>query len=294
MCLPLAAAALPALGASASTTALVSGGLNLASTVGGFIGSSKKTNATNRAILQKHNLDVEAYNNKYRREVIAYRDDIQNADIKINDLFKDSMMKLAMQDLDIWKALGQKSQKEQEAYAQLMTIGTDERQGRRSGTKKTIAKRLMGRRMSDLAFQMTANLDKAEIKRDYLDSQVRRTVDKRNIAALTGKPVAGPPPKFPGFQKEPKFPWLKAATDVVGAAGLFNKLKAPDAIDLPSNSTFNQANTWRRPPDFDGGWNFGGDFGWDSGFNQGDFGSNMTFGDYTGVGNFGVPNTFSV
>ena len=150
MCLPaVAAAALPSLGASASTTALVSGGLGLASTVGGFIGSSRKTDATNRALLQKHNLDVAAYNNRYRREVIAYRDDIQNADGKINELFKNSMMKLAMQDLDIWKALGQKSQKEQEAYAQLMTIGTDERQGRRSGAKKTLAKRLMGRRMSD-------------------------------------------------------------------------------------------------------------------------------------------------
>lgn len=274
MCLPaVAAAALPALGASAGTTALISGGMGLASTIGGFVGDSRKTNATNRAILQKHNLDVAAYNNKYRREVIAYRDEIQSADGQINDLFKDSMMKLAMQDLDIWKALGQKSQKEQEAYAQLMTIGTDERQGRRSGTKKTIAKRLMGRRMSDLAFQMTANIDKAEIQRDFIDSKIRQTVDKRNIAALTGRPVAGPPPKFPGFKKEPKFPWLKAAGDIVGAAGLFNKLKAP--------SVFNDSSTWQMPKDFDAGLGFRGE-------------SNMKFGDYTGIGDFGSPNIFNV
>ena len=291
MCVPaLAAAALPSLGASAATTSLVSGGLGLASTIGGFFGNKAKTSQTNRAIIQKHNLDVQAYENKYRREVVAYRDELQTADGDINNLFKDSMMKLAMQDLDIWKALGQKSQKEQEAYAQLMTIGTDERQGRRSGAKKSIAKRLMGRRMSDLAFQMTANLDKAEIQRDFLDNKLARTIDKRNIAAFTGRPVPGAPPPAPELKKQPKFPWLKAATDVIGAGSLFNKLKAPGAIDLAGGGAgmFSGAGS-----SIGAGAGFG-DSSWNPIGDYSKFSSNMTFGDYTGVGDFGVPNTFSV
>ena len=228
MCVPLA---LGALGASAGTTAAVTTGLSLAKTVGGFIGGSRATNRANRALLKQHRYDVKAYQNAFKRDVAAWKDDVSNNEIAIDQSFKDAMLKLAQEDLAIWKAAGQKSLKEQESYVALIqgSGGAHEQLGRRSKASVSRKKAVdaHGGRMAQLSFAMSSALSEADMRRDFYDSKYQNTLYQKNIDTITGRPQAGPPPPPPKLKKQPKFPWLQVASDVVGGVMQFNKLKAP-------------------------------------------------------------------
>ncbi len=228
MCVPLA---LGALGASAGTTAAVTTGLSLAKTVGGFIGGSRATNKANRALLKQHRYDVKAYQNAFKRDVAAWKDDVSNNEIAIDQSFKDAMLKLAQEDLAIWKSAGQKSLKEQESYVALIqgSGGAHEQLGRRSKASVSRKKAVdaHGGRMAQLSFAMSSALSEADMRRDFYDSKYQDTLYQKNIDTITGRPQAGPPPPPPKLKKQPKFPWMQVAGDVLGGVMQFNKLKAP-------------------------------------------------------------------
>ena len=178
-----------------------------AGTVAKFAGAHRAAGKENKARIKAFNLKKKNYLNNFNREVVAWQSDTIDNEIKIDEGFRDSMLKMAKNEVSMFNAIKGKSLAETEAFVamQAATGGAHEQLGRRS--KSSVSKlagiRAYGKRMSDLAVKMSSAYDDYSMNVDILNSDYQKIVYDKNIDTLTGRPVAGRPPAAPKMKKGP-------------------------------------------------------------------------------------------
>ncbi len=176
-------------------------------TVAKFAGAHRAANKENKARIKAYNIKKKNYLNNFNREVVAWQSDVIDNEIKIDEGFRDSMLKMAKNELSMFNAIKGKSLAETEAYVamQAATGGAHEQLGRRSksSVSKLAAIQAYGKRMSDLSVKMSSAFDDYGMNQDILNSDYQKIVYDKNIDTLTGRPVAGRPPQAPKMKKGP-------------------------------------------------------------------------------------------
>ena len=176
-------------------------------TVAKFAGAHRAANAENKARIKAFNIKKKNYLNNFNREVVAWQSDVIDNEIKIDEGFRDSMLKIAKNEISMFNAIKGKSLAETEAYVamQAATGGAHEQLGRRSksSVSKLAAIQAYGKRMSDLSVKMSSAFDDYGINQDIINSDYQKIVYDKNIDSLTGRPVAGRPPQAPKMKKGP-------------------------------------------------------------------------------------------
>ena len=74
-------------------------------TVAKFAGAHRAANKENKARIKAYNIKKKNYLNNFNREVVAWQSDVIDNEIKIDEGFRDSMLKMAKNELSMFNAI---------------------------------------------------------------------------------------------------------------------------------------------------------------------------------------------
>ncbi len=181
-------------------TALGSLLLNSAPKVLGFFSDRNEVSRRNREKLKQHELNKAKYINDFNRDIVKWQNDSADRDIQVDDVWQQTLSKLASDDLKLWSGMQKAGIATQQAYAAMMSVGASEQSGRRSATtinRREAVLKYAGK-MNEIASQVALAKNTAALNRTTWSQEFNRQAQASEIKTITGRPMPGtPPPSIP-------------------------------------------------------------------------------------------------
>jgi len=175
------------------------------------------------------------YHLDYRDSALAWKNQNLDDAVNLDDAYKESLGKLANNQLKVWQTIKEGTVAEQEAFAAMMSVGGGEQTGARSksSTSRREAVMAYGQKMNKIAIAKASGKDSASLFASNVREAFATAAHKLDVKSGTSRPVYGEPDVFKGFKPKPsKWNMLLG----IGQAGfdslrMYDKLKAPESSE---------------------------------------------------------------
>ena len=208
---------------------------------------SREVDEINRARLRKFEVERRDYHLDYRDRTLVWKNQNLDDSVALDEGYKESLGKLANNQLKVWQTIKQGTIAEQEAFAAMMSVGGGEQTGARS--KSSISRReavmAYGQKMNKIAAAKSSGKDSAALYASKVRDVFSDAAHKLDVKSGTSRPVYGAAPVFEGYKSKPS-KWnmlLGIGKSALDSKMLYDKLKGPES----SESVFGE--DYELPPD---------------------------------------------
>ena len=178
-------------------------GLDALGQLGGYFEDRKNTRYANQEIARQNQLKINAYKTKQRNAELAWKNDKMNADIEVDNKWRESRDAIAEAQLNAKRSAGEAAISQQRILAKVLASkGTREQVGRRSG-RKGIAE--AGAEMAAIGAKAAFDRKSEILFRDKAGKNVAAFAQGKYVEYITGRPSPEAPPLLQAKKSMPSF-----------------------------------------------------------------------------------------
>ena len=178
-------------------------GLDTLGHLGGYFEGRRLTGQENREIQRQNQLKINAYKTKQRNAELAWNNDKMNADIEVNNKWRESQDAIVEAQLNAKKSAGEAAIAQQRILAKVLASkGTREQVGRRSG-RKGIAE--AGAEMAAIGAKAAFDRKSEILFKDKAGKNVAAFAQGKYVEYITGRPSPEAPPLLQAKKSGPSF-----------------------------------------------------------------------------------------
>tara|TARA_B100000287_G_scaffold420958_1_gene461007 strand:- start:1002 stop:1931 length:930 start_codon:yes stop_codon:yes gene_type:complete len=209
-------------------------GMDTLGHLGGYFEDKRNTRLANQEIQRQNQLKINAYKTKQRNAELAWNNDKMNADIAVDNKWRESQDAIAEAQLNAKRSAGQAAISQQRILAKLMASkGTREQVGRRSG-RKGIAE--AGAEMAAIGAKAAFDKKSEILFRDKTGRNIAAFAQGKYVEYITGRPSPEATPLLQAKKSMPSFfnTAVKIASSGLDRYQQYQDKKAPDAYNSDS------------------------------------------------------------
>lgn len=209
-------------------------GLDVLGGLGGYFENRRNTRLANQEIARQNQLKINAYKTKQRNAELAWNNDKMNADIEVDNKWRESQDAIAEAQLNAKKSAGEAAISQQRILAKVLASkGTREQVGRRSG-RKGIAE--AGAEMAAIGAKAAFDRKSEILFRDKAGRNVAAFAQGKYVEYITGRPSPEAPPLLQAKKSMPSFfnTAIGIASSGLNRYQQWQDKKAPDAYNSSS------------------------------------------------------------
>ena len=178
-------------------------GLDALGQLGGYFEDRRNTRYANQEIARQNQLKINAYKTKQRNAELAWKNDKMNADIEVDNKWRESRDAIAEAQLNAKRSAGEAAISQQRILAKVLASkGTREQVGRRSG-RKGIAE--AGAEMAAIGAKAAFDRKSEILFRDKAGKNVAAFAQGKYVEYITGRPSPEAPPLLQAKKSMPSF-----------------------------------------------------------------------------------------
>ena len=178
-------------------------GLDTLGQLGGYFEDRRNTRYANQEIARQNQLKINAYKTKQRNAELAWKNDKMNADIEVDNKWRESRDAIAEAQLNAKRSAGEAAISQQRILAKVLASkGTREQVGRRSG-RKGIAE--AGAEMAAIGAKAAFDRKSEILFRDKAGKNVAAFAQGKYVEYITGRPSPEAPPLLQAKKSMPSF-----------------------------------------------------------------------------------------
>ena len=178
-------------------------GLDTLGHLGGYFEGRRLTGQENREIQRQNQLKINAYKTKQRNAELAWKNDKMNADIEVDNKWRESRDAIAEAQLNAKRSAGEAAISQQRILAKVLASkGTREQVGRRSG-RKGIAE--AGAEMAAIGAKAAFDRKSEILFKDKAGKNVAAFAQGKYVEYITGRPSPEAPPLLQAKKSGPSF-----------------------------------------------------------------------------------------
>jgi len=194
---------------------------------------SREVDEINRARLRKFEVQRRDYHLDYRDRTLVWKNQNLDDSVALDEGYKESLGKLANNQLKVWQTIKEGTVAEQEAFAAMMSVGGGEQTGARSksSTSRREAVMAYGQRMNKIAAAKSSGKDSAALYASKVRDVFSDAAHKLDVKSGTSRPVYGAAPVFEGYKSKPS-KWnmlLGIGKSALDSKMLYDRLKGPES-----------------------------------------------------------------
>lgn len=230
-------------------------GLDVLGGLGGYFEDRRNTRYANQEIARQNQLKINAYKTKQRNAELAWKNDKMDADIEVDNKWRESRDAIAEAQLNAKRSAGEAAISQQRILAKVLASkGTREQVGRRSG-RKGIAE--AGAEMAAIGVKAAFDRKSEILFRDKAGKNVAAFAQGKYVEYITGRPSPEAPPLLQAKKSMPSF--FNTAVKIAGS-GLdryqqWQDNKAPtaynDSLKIGGGSSEDYSGAFETQPSYE-------------------------------------------
>ena len=188
-------------------------GLDVLGRVGAYKEEQRLTADENRDRQQQNQLKINAYNTKNRNAELAWRNNKQDSDIKVDQKWRETIDAIGEAQLSARKAAGDAAISQQRALVGMMNASAGREQaGRRTGGRAKFLENAA--QYAQAGFNAAFSRDKAALFTSKSQRALTAFAQGEHVAYITGRPSPGAPPVLQPMKSGPSF--FNTAVGILG------------------------------------------------------------------------------
>ena len=188
-------------------------GLDVLGRVGAYKEEQRSTYEINRDRQRQNRLKINAYNTKNRNADLAWRNNKQDSDIKVDQKWRETIDAIGEAQLEARKAAGEGAMAQQEGLVGMMNASASREQGgKRTGGRAKFLQ--AAAQSSNASFRAAFTQDKAALFTSKSNRILTSFAQGEHVSYITGRPSPGAPPVLQGMKKGPSF--FNTAVGILG------------------------------------------------------------------------------
>ena len=213
-------------------------GLDVLGRVGAYKEEQRSTYEINRDRQRQNRLKINAYDTKNRNAELAWRNNKQDSDIKVDQKWRETIDAIGEAQLSARKAAGDAAISQQRALVGMMNASAGREQaGRRSGGRAKYLENAA--KYTQAGFNAAFSRDKAALFTSKSNRALTAFAQGEHVSYITGRPSPGAPPILQGMKRGPSF--FNTAVGILGDGlnrwNTYQDKKAPNPYNQNRSSS---------------------------------------------------------